>query len=356
MLKAEQYKWAKIAVVVLVVLLLIWFFWPSKKLTKVPIPKLPETVELSVAYVINPRFNGLSRKELDTLLKKTSDSVKKHFGLNVSFKTPVQLSIEQFFNYLPDSVKQSRASAIVDPVAISAEDTYNLKAGIFNTLKDYGYNTQQIIEFAKPYLIRPLASQDLEGLSSALTDTLLTRLKYWYELKADDGQAVLNGKPYNEWVWWDSIGYGNMPYDVVITNQLVASAELYDMDVHSSIRGGITGGTTSFSGDSTYYTYTFITVYHLLNDYELLQTLRNDTTYTEDEITTFAATLLTHELGHLLLHLGHPFGQTACVMSPAPLLKYREWHDGLNPDACKINSNPDMTPGRIKFNFRPGPF
>ncbi len=67
-----------------------------------------------------------------------------------------------------------------------------------------------------------------------------------------------------------------MPYDIVITNQLVASAEYFAMDVHSSLRGGLTAGTTSYAKNTRLNTYAYIMVYPMLNDTALLTRLRDD--------------------------------------------------------------------------------
>jgi hypothetical protein len=64
------------------------------------------------------------------------------------------------------------------------------------------------------------------------------------------------------------------------------------------------------------------------------------------------AEVLAYELGHLLLHLGHPFGSESCLMSPAPLLRFRTWYDHLDPAQCQPNSSPEMTPGAATLDYR----
>jgi hypothetical protein len=93
-------------------------------------------------------------------------------------------------------------------------------------------------------------------------------------------------------------------------------------------------------------------VYPMINDTELLSMLRQDETYTDEQIINYSAALLTHELGHMLLHLGHPFGETGCIMSPTVMLDYRRWYDAFDPAACDVGSSRSMTPGvaAIEYN------
>jgi hypothetical protein len=312
----------------------------------VKLPDLPdETIALSVANVVNPRFPELTDTQLQQILDKTVVMTKQHFGLSISFTKPTTVPIKTFFNYLKDNVKRERHKDIVKFAKVSEEEKIKMREGVYETLGPYWNDREVVADYARPYLLTPYEGDDFKQLAKALVDTLLLRLQYWQDQKARDGKPVIDDKPYNEWVWWDSIGYGDMPYDVVITNQIVASAEVYDMSVHSSIRGGITAGTTTYSKQSRFNAYVYIMVYPMLNDTDMLVQLRNDEHYTSEQTTTYAAALLTHELGHLLLHLGHPFGNQNCVMAPTPLLKYREWYEGLDASQCQLGSEEMMTPG-----------
>ena len=323
------------------------------ELSQVKLPEFSnETIELRVANVVNARFSNLTDAQLKELLEKTVVMVKQHFGISITFTEAETVPIERFFSYLKDNVRAARRNDIMEFGRITQKDRQKMQDGVYEVLSNYWSDREVIADFARPYLLVPYEGDDFKQLAKALVDTLLIRLKYWQKQTAADGKPVIDDKPYNEWVWWDSIGYGDMPYDVVITNQLVASAEIYDMSVHSSIRGGITAGTTSYSEQGRFNGYVYAMVYPMLNDSEMLFKLRNDEHYTSDQVTTYAAALLTHELGHLLLHLGHPFGNHYCIMSPTPLLKYREWVEGLDASQCLLNSEEAMTPGKISIDYR----
>jgi len=324
---------------------------------KVPLPDIhSQPLILSVAHVLNPRFKALSKQQLNSILQRSKILIKQHFDIDVQFKNAETLAIDEFFKYLKPSVMAGSRADIVDITLLNDASRARMVKSIADTLKNYKNDEQKVIDYAKPYLIKPYLvkgaePKNISELSIALADTLLARLNFWHQIVADDGQPVLNNSEYNQWVWWDSMGYGEMPYDIVITNQLVASAENYGMDVHSSIRGGITAGTTTYSRRAQFGSYVYVMLYPMLNDNELLEKLRDDTAYSDEQITDYAAALLTHEVGHMLLHLGHPFGNASCIMSPTPLLKYRSWYQSLDAEKCKVGSEPQMQPGAAKLEY-----
>jgi hypothetical protein len=92
-------------------------------------------------------------------------------------------------------------------------------------------------------------------------------------------------------------------------------------------------------------------VYPMLNDTDLLTTLRQDESYSDGQIVDYAAALLTHELGHMLLQLGHPFGRKQCIMSPTIMLNYRDWFDQLDAEQCLLGSDREMTPGAATIDY-----
>jgi len=320
---------------------------------KVKLPDLSlQPIRLRVASVVNPRFKQLSDAQIKRILTRSQQMVKQHFDIDVEFYGGETLVIDEVFSRLEPKVKAIRRSEIVDLEHIDTEVREKMQQSLYKTLSNYSGNRQNVIDFAQPHLLHPDVEQiDFTGLSYALVDTLIARLGYWKNQTAADGKPVLSDDEYNEWVWWDSLGYSDLSYDVLITNQLVASAEYYAMDVHSSIRGGITAGTTTFNRNTALGSYVYIMVYPLLNDTDLLTRLRSDKSYTEEQVINYAAALLTHELGHLLFHFGHPFGNKSCIMSPTMMLNYREWYDNLDARKCVVGSSIDMTPGSAKIDY-----
>jgi hypothetical protein len=326
----------------------------ASELASVPLPVLGSApVQLRVAHVVNSRFPVLTNTQLSAVLSKTQALVAQHFNLRVEFGPPQPVGIEAFFALRNRDIESSMQKTIVNPFALTQTDRDNMRKGLYERLSNYSDEREKVANYARPYLTEPFEGNDLLRLSKALLETLLTRLEFWREQTASDGRPVLDSSPYNEWVWWDTVGYGDVPYEVVITNQLVASAEIYAMDVHSSIRGGITAGTTSYSKSARLQAYSFVSAFQMLNDNEVLTLLRDEAHYSSEQVTDYVAAVLAHELGHMLLHLGHPFGREHCIMSPTPLLHYRSWYDALDAAQCPLGSDAQMTPGVIKMAYRP---
>jgi hypothetical protein len=319
----------------------------------VPLPDLSEQpVKLRVASVVNPRFRQLTEGQVTAILLRSQQMVKQHFDIDIIFSDVDTIPIKDIFKQLSAVLLSARRDEIVDIEHIDEQVREAMQQSVFKTLENYAGNKSNVIDFARPYLLHPeVKPRDFIELSYALVDTLISRLEFWRAQQAEDGKPVLENNAYHEWVWWDSLGYGELPYDIVITNQLVASAEKYAMDVHSSIRGGVTAGTTTYNKNTALSSYVYIMVYPMLNDSELLTTLRQDETYSDEQIVNYSAALLTHEIGHLLLHLGHPFGQKYCIMSPTVMLNYRDWYDNLDAERCKVGSNPDMMPGAVSIDY-----
>lgn len=317
-----------------------------------PLPDLAnQPIRLRVALADNPRFAALDAPALRAMLQRAQALTWRFFHLRLRFEEPETIGIDALFATLPEAVRARRMNDIVDARHVDAASRAPLRASIAQTLQNYRGEMKQVRAYARPYLLQPPRDDSPDALADALVDTLLARLRFWYRHKAADGRPVLDDGPYHQWVWWDSLGYGDLPYDVVITNQLVASAERYDMDVHSSLRGGISAGTTSFSRRGRYGAYLFVSLYALLNDNAMLTQLRGDSHYSKAQIIEYGAALLTHELGHLLLRLGHPFGNAACIMAPTPLLQYRKWVAGLDARRCPVGGEAQMQPGAARITY-----
>jgi hypothetical protein len=345
---------AFVLAIIITLFLARFFKTPQDTWSNLVLPDVSsQPVSLRVVYASNPRFTDLTEQQLQTVLQHASVLMQQHFNLNVEFEISAPVDVAELFTTLPDTVKQVRAAAIVDPRSLDQQNLSQMRSSLFNQLSKYAGNPQHLLDYARPHIMSKESLTDVAALARALSDTHITRLRYWYDEKADDGQPIIDGSEYNQWVWWDSLGYGNLPYDVVITNQLVASMETYDVAMHSSLRGGINGGTMSYSKQGRYGGYVFVSVFAMLNDLPMLISLRDDKHYTDEQITHYVAATLAHELGHLLKHYDHPFGASECLMNPTPLLHYRAWYDGLNAEACNAQQLPQMQAGAAQISYNP---
>ena len=350
--RAARIVLAFILALLLTLLIILLLRIPHDDWRQMPLPNLQQQpLRLRVVYASNPRFAEISAQQLQDMLAITRTQIKHDFDLDVDFEIQKPIEITELFSHLPAAVKAQRRIAIANPQTIDDATRMQMRNTLLQQLQSSTSGQKNLMNFSRPHLLNPASVTDLTSLAQALVDTQINRLQYWYDLTARDGKPVIDGSQYNQWVWWDSLGYGELPYDIVITNQLVASLETYDVAIHSALRGGITGGTMTYSKHGRYGGYVFVSVFALINDYPLLTELRADTHYSVQQVTQYTAATLTHELGHLFFHYDHPFGVGVCVMSPTPLLHYRAWYDGLDAAACRALQLPQMQPGAADLNY-----
>ncbi len=196
---------------------------------------------------------------------------------------------------------------------------------------------------------------DLRSFSRAVADTFKARLTHWTIAKLDDGHPVIGldpGRPdlpLNEYLNWALLAKRGIDAEIIITNQLVASVEYIPTPVHTSIRGGISGGSTEYNPLSRVGSSVWISLFPYLSDDRQIRELQNGDIYTQEEALFYAGTMLAHEMGHQLLHLGHPWSNDACVMRPAEALNFASWVNKLDAAQCRIDSSPAMKPGTLKI-------
>lgn len=314
-----------------------------------PLPRLDgETATLKVAYVVNPRFPSMKAEQIGVVLAAARHGVRENFGVDVEFLEPEEQSLKALVERVTSKDRSEWNSLI-----------YDFKSGKGNrTLLTKGYaaafrggedNLEEMIAYAEPFLLAPLRGRTYEGFAEAVTATLVTRLEQIKSQKLPDGGDLIDRSLNNEVVFWAYIGRLSFPYDVVITNQLIASAEYVGSSVHTAIRGGITNGITTLNPSSRYGTTAIVSTYPFIGEDRVTRTLRGDETYSEADSARFAGFLLAHEIGHQLFHFGHPYGRRSCVMNPPEMLHFRRWVEQLSPRDCPIGESAAMKPGFDKF-------
>lgn len=324
---------------------------PSPEYVKVSLPKLPSNVTtLKVAYAINPRFNVMSENQLKLLLQETQRTVKEHFKIDVKFTPIKRISIDQLFNVVSPEFIQQQQEGIFN-FKDGTGDKPRVVRAMKKALMSNRSSLAEMIEYAQPLLLYPLKEKTYDGLAESLVETMLGRIKQWKKLSAIDNSPVIDDSQFNEWVIWDVLGYGNLPYDIVLTNQLIASVDYYGQAVHSAIRGGITAGTTTYSKNSPFGSYIFWSTFLYDNKYDLITELRGGESYSHEEGAQLSGAYLAHEIGHQLFQFGHPYEEKSCVMHPVELLKFRQWYEQLDANQCKIGSNEQMELGKLPVYF-----
>ena len=347
--------------VILVVIYLSWLFFYNifsyqeipEHWQPIPLPELQAPVELRVVYVENTRFKSLTENQLKKILKRTSDLVLEHLSVEVVFEQKKSIDIQNLFEYLPYVAREYQSQKIItiDNEVDDLESFNKIRESISLQIEHGASSQQSIIDYALPYLVDKNEINSVDDFTAGLTKTITQRYQFWLEQIANDGKPVLDASPYNQWIYWDSLGYGALPYELIITNQLVASIEENGMPVHTCLRGGITGGNMTFNKDSELGGFVFVSAFQIINDNQLMSFLREDETYTEEQRINYIAATITHELGHLLFHYAHPFNAQSCIMNPTPLLHYRKWFDQLDVNACSLLNSPMQQPGAATVTF-----
>jgi hypothetical protein len=307
-----------------------------------------------VIYIENPRFPKVEVQDLWKVLQSAADLVQGHFGVMV--KKPSDIQILNIDDVFVDVVRKKRANFDdrIGDFRNGKVDWEEIKEFLVEQIKKEKDPLSEQIEFARPYLLRPLDEETLDGFSNAVIETFKIRLAHWTVAQLEDGHPVIGqvpGRPdlpHNEYVYWALMTKLGIDAEIILTNQLVASVEYIPIPVHTSIRGGITGGSTEYNPSSRLGSSVWVSLFpYLSNDNRIIE-LRKGDTYSRQEALSYAGAMLAHEMGHQLFQLGHPWSNPACLMRPAEALDFASWVNGLDAKACQIGSSPAMMPGTMK--------
>jgi hypothetical protein len=324
---------------------------PTADAEQVPVPRIENGVaRLRVVHAVNSRLPKITDQELQSLLAVMQQTVSDHFQIEVKLDAPVEVAVSDLLTAIPAKITSARKDIIYD-FKTGTGDRARLLKGYEKTLREWETPLADLVAYAQPYLVQPVQKKSYERLAEALVETHLSRLKDWRARRAVDGAPMLDDTLVNEWVIWDLLGYSNMPFDVVVTNQPVISAEYEDSGLNSALRGGVSAGGTSYSKSGRYKTYSFISTFPF-SAYASLPKGTSDIS-SRDQAVQLAGQYMAHEIGHMLMLLAHPFDNPACVMRPEPLFHFVAWAKNLDAAKCKIGFSPAMNPGAAKIHYRP---
>ena len=320
----------------------------------VALPKIENnTIAPRIIYIENPRFPRVAADDLQKVVHAAT-LVEEHFGIKVERPRHIPVRhIDEVFAGLVGYVRRKFKARIGDFRA-GRVDWGIIRKNLVKQIEKQPDPLAKQIEFARPYLIHPLEAENLDSFSQAVVETFKARLSHWTVAKLDDGHPVI-GKvpgrpdlPLNEYLYWTLMAKRGIDAEIILTNQLVASVEYIPTPVHSSIRGGITGGSTEYNPSARFKSSVWVSLFPYLSDDPQIRELRNGDTYTRDEALSYAGAMLAHEMGHQLLQLRHPWSNEACVMRPAEVLDFASWLNKFNAKDCRIDSSPAMKPGTLK--------
>jgi hypothetical protein len=302
-----------------------------------PLPKHGERVRLRVAYFHQARLPGPDATFRREVLARAVPLARTHLGIDLHFGPEVRRDLDEAFAgriVLP----QDWRKLVWQPGG--RRDW--LVRSMLQELKTSGTSLEQMAAYARPHLVRPAELGTLEQLADALIATQLARFDAWRPLLGE-------GEAHQFLAWLDAAGQLSWPYEVVLTNQLIASVEYGPTSLHSALRGGVTNGITTQSEASAHGLVSVLSLFPFTSNEPAIVALRGGARAEGLEPAQWAAALLVHELGHQLLHLSHPYGRPACVMNAPPLLDFRAWVAGLDAKACPVGSSPEMRPGVLRF-------
>lgn len=316
----------------------------------VPLPKLPPgQIEMRVAHVVNSRLPRMNQTQLEILLAAIGNTVREHFGVDLRFAPVREIPIATLFERIPAKRRSTAIEQIYD-FKTGKGDPARLAKAFGTEFKKDGEPLPELIAFARPH-IAELKELSYEALGLALSELQLSRIERWKSIKALDGGPAIDATPYNEFTMWIALGYADVPFELVLTNQPIASVEYVFPAVHSAIRGGYSNGITTYSTSSRFKTMSIWSTFAFTTDDEWVKQMRDGESYSAEEAARLAGITAAHEIGHQLFHFLHPYGQNACLMNPVPLFAYRAWAEKLSAKDCPIGGSAAMRPGAYKFLY-----
>ncbi|CCQ75249.1 hypothetical protein [Magnetospira sp. QH-2] len=339
-------------------LVLVALGLPTNAVAEREFVKQPVIVDQRVAprviYIENPRFPKVSDQDLRRILASASALVRDHFGITV--EQPQDIPVWQIDPVFLD-LQANKPEIFDDLIGDFRNDRVDwtvVRENLVKQIKKQKDPLSAQIDFVRPHLVNPLTADNLDTFADAVIETFRTRLAHWTTATLADGYPVI-GKvagrpdlPLNEYGFWTLMAKRGIPAEIVLTNQLVASVEYMPIPIHTSIRGGITGGSAEYNPKSSLGTTVWVSLFPYLSDNPQIKTLRNGDGYDHDNALAYAGAMLAHEMGHQLLQLGHPWSNDACVMRPAEALDFAPWVAKFDAAKCPVGSSEAMTPGVVK--------
>lgn len=337
-------------------LVLVLAFHASAERRTVDLPTLENNhVSPRVLYIENPRFPKVTQAELQTIVRTAADLVKEHFGVTMDVPSTINTkNIDEVFTDLATNVPDWMKKIIGDFRGGNV-DWDKVTQMLIEQIEKNADSLNDQIAFAEPYLTVPPTANNVDGFAAAVTETYKARLAYWTKATLADGAPII-GKvagrkdlPLNEYGYWTYMAKLGVKAEIVLTNQFIASVEYIPMPIHTAIRGGITGGSSEYNPASKLGASVWMSVAPFLMDDPQVNALRKGERYARNDALYYASIMLAHELGHLILHLGHPWSNEACVMRPAEVLDFATWAENLDAAKCRVGSGPEMTPGVLEI-------
>ena len=296
-----------------------------------------EPIQLRVGIVENPRFPSLEAREHQVILEETSRLAREQYDLEIFFVSLERESIQAFFENRKAAMKREfRPFRYIRRIAPDTQEE------LFRSLMlEYlGTPHSELFRFAIRAEER-LASLDLshkgvllEKVAEIHLEKLLELSNYGYS----DGEPLLEDNLYHQFMAWYFFLQMQEDYEVLLTNQLLASVETFHPEIHVSLRGGVATGFVSPSNNPTGGA-VLVSLFPILSNLEFFNKQRKQA-YDSGEIRDSVVFMLMHELLHLLDHRKHYFDHEGCLMNPAPGFQYHEWVQEIRESGFCLREHP----------------
>lgn len=291
------------------------------------LPKLDLSApqKIRVVRVINPRLPSITDEEFSQILEQAKTVFKKTKGVDLVFIDSGTVNIRDFF-FKYGGEDPDKVETFMQPRNRMIQAFSNDRS------QTYEYMFENVAPLVDPATRSRLKTrEDIIRLAVSSHFDKLSQIK---GLRLPDGAPLLERGPYGEFTYWGKINLKQADYDLIITNQILASMETEDVSVSASMRGGVNTGMTSPS-PGPYGGAALLSTFPILTEHSYF-TRDHGRNYDRGTGILIAGTYLTHELAHLILHEGHPVKHPGCVLNTARGLRYLDWYeDAVNRPACK---------------------
>ena len=194
----------------------------------VPLPELGDgPITLRVVRSINPRFPSLNEDAIAESFEIAGLIILDQFGLQVRFERGDDYTLDDLLTLTPQAALEVAVNTFVE----YSDPPDRLATALASLFANPRSETRSEAAFLEPYIPGAMAMTPQE-LAAAVADIWVQGTRAWLRLIAFDGEPVINAIPYHQHSIWSYVGYGELPFDIVITNQLIASAQLHAYSCH----------------------------------------------------------------------------------------------------------------------------
>jgi hypothetical protein len=299
-----------------------------------PPPLVPvardQPLELRVLYLEDPRLPTLGVAQRRALAHKVEELLLAWFGYRARLREVGARNLAGFF--------AAHAAAFRRHAALLAGEIDSSDAA-----------SAEKMRAALPRMLAPLSlaeiSERFQLGAVATRAEAVTRVAERFNARGREIRAIpVPGggtladpahPELNSYLHWCALMYEQEEADLVFTNTIILGAD-EQMPLPVVVRGGVTTGNTNANRHNAFGAAAVVGLFPFLSDAPFWQRERG--VIPDAERLDVVATMTLHELGHLLLRLGHPADHPQhCVHTPEPALRYYDWHRAIRSGGpCRL--------------------